>query len=68
LIISNPTSLNNITVQIFTLYGNKLYEKEIDFEYNSTFKMDLSDLPNAQYFLKMINGTKTETRKIFIVK
>ena len=68
LTISNPTSLSNITVQIFTLYGDKLFEKEIDFEYNSTFKMDLSDLPSAQYFLKMINGNKSETRKIFIVK
>jgi len=68
LTISNPTSLSNITIQIFTLYGNKLYEKEINFENNSTFKMDLSDLPSAQYFLKMINGNKTETRKIFIVK
>ncbi|MCD4772337.1 MAG: T9SS type A sorting domain-containing protein, partial [Bacteroidales bacterium] len=68
LTITNPTSLNEILVQIFTIYGDKVYEHEIDFENNSTYKIDLSDLPSAQYFLKMINGRKSETRKIFIVK
>ena len=68
LTISNPTSLNKITVQIFTLYGDKLYEKEIDFEYNSTYKINLSDLPSAQYFFKLISDNNSETRKIFILK
>ena len=68
LTISNPTSLNKITVQIFTLYGDKVYEKEIDFEHNSTYKINLSDLPSAQYFFKLISDNNSETRKIFIVK
>ncbi|MEQ6122876.1 endonuclease [Pseudotenacibaculum sp. MALMAid0570] len=68
-IYPNPTSLNyifiknneSLNVQVFNILGKRIKQQTIS---NSNQRLDLSNLSNGIYLLKISDGKNTTTRKI----
>jgi hypothetical protein len=53
----------NSCVEVFNVLGEKVFLYEAD---DTFLKVDLSDVPNGIYFVKIDNGTKSYLRKIVV--
>lgn len=51
----------NVTIQIFNLIGAKIFEKGFE-RMNNVKSVDISDLPNGKYIIKLEMGETTLTR------
>ena len=62
IVLSNNELVDNITLEIIDILGNKQYLKTPHSDYGN-IELDISNLPSGTYFLRMFNGHKQETHR-----
>jgi hypothetical protein len=62
--IVEATNLSGAELVIYDMYGQKLYEKQLNGDHTQVS----ADLPTAIYFVTVSNGSRTETIKMQVTK
>ncbi len=60
------TKTENISISLYNLLGAKI--KQFDYVKSYPLQMNLNDLPNGSYFIKLNSGNNVLTKKVFISK
>ena len=64
----NDINLDQLSIQMFNVMGQRVYSDKINTIGNNTeLSIDISQFPDGQYFLKVFNQEKFATEKITVV-
>jgi len=58
----------DLSLRIFNVLGETVFNKDIKYSSESTFKIDLSQMGEGVYFIRIASKTATEIKKIIIRK
>ncbi|GGE38659.1 hypothetical protein GCM10010832_18670 [Psychroflexus planctonicus] len=61
--IANTLAKENVQIEIYNVVGKQISQTKVNFEENSNYKLNASDLNSGMYFIKINLGSKNHVRK-----